>query len=173
VASITWTAYEGETVDLVAGLSIPPQSWTTTTISNGGQDAYVVDLQSVLTIYGLEASEVVGSLPGPNSLGDCSKIHGIELFFNQTPMYLARYPNIASNGTWFVQTLHLSLHFVCWIIVIIDTTKLTNSPHLGYGQKLKQAARDCRLFMLVINPRTGSTKPISEYTAIGNVHLIT
>eukprot|EP01102_Stenamoeba_stenopodia_P012802 TRINITY_DN4076_c0_g1_i1.p1 TRINITY_DN4076_c0_g1~~TRINITY_DN4076_c0_g1_i1.p1 ORF type:complete len:696 (-),score=109.35 TRINITY_DN4076_c0_g1_i1:82-2130(-) len=100
ISSITWTAYQGEVVDIVSGILVPEQTWAITQVPNSDAVAYLLELEPFLSGYGLNATTVVGSLPGPNSLGDCSAIHGIELFFNQTPMYLSRYPNIADNGTW-------------------------------------------------------------------------
>lgn len=86
---ITYTAYNGEYVRLFAGKPLPASAFIHA--PEVGANVYKVDLKGLgLTNYG----EL-----GSGGLGTCAN-DKMELFFNNEPMVLARYPNVLVNGTW-------------------------------------------------------------------------
>lgn len=87
---ITYTSAPGARVRLMGGPSIPASAWRPYKGSI---------LQADLGPQGLNLAQYgFGSLAA-GGLGTCDDT-GMEFFWNNTPMTLARWPNIAANGTW-------------------------------------------------------------------------
>jgi hypothetical protein len=91
---VTYRAVTPGTVRLISGLPVTSTSWID--LNDG---SFQLDLSAVgAQVYGY------GNLQG-GGLGQCTN-YQMELFFNDAPMLLGRYPNIASNGTW--QYMHIA-----------------------------------------------------------------
>jgi hypothetical protein len=89
-ATITYTAADGAAVRLLGGPAIPPSAWAPYTGSI---------MRADLGPGGLDVARYgFGSLAA-GGLGTCDDT-GMELFWNGSAQTLARWPNIAPNGTW-------------------------------------------------------------------------
>ena len=94
-APITYTAWEG-TPRLLGGFRIPPSAWSP---APANIPVAIGTLVADLSSKGLNLAQFsLGSLGG-GGLGSCTD-SAMELFVDNTPQVLARYPNIASDGTW-------------------------------------------------------------------------
>ena len=91
-APVTWTAAPGRRARVVGGKAVPAALWSP---APGRPGVFVADLGPA----GLDVAKYgFGSLAA-GGLGTCEET-AMELFFNGSAAVLARFPNLASNGTW-------------------------------------------------------------------------
>lgn len=106
--TISYEAVTPGTVRFISGAPVTPTLWT----SNGGSTVSLDLLAAGIAPYGY------GRL-GSGGLGQCTN-NQMELFFGDTPMLLARYPNIATNGSWQYMTV---AHVVTPLSFIVNDTR--------------------------------------------------
>lgn len=103
-APITWSAWPGGAPPrLLGGVAVPPSAWSPAPAGcPAAAGTMVVDLSST----GIDVARFGFGALGSGGLGTCADT-AMELFVDGAPQILARYPNIAPDGTW--QWIEISL----------------------------------------------------------------
>jgi hypothetical protein len=98
-AGVRWSAWPGETPILSAGFRIPPE--TLSVRSNPQRPAGPPVLHVNLKQFGLAVADF-GVLHGESdsSIAGCSETGKMDVYLDNAPLLLARYPDPFVNGTW-------------------------------------------------------------------------